>query len=88
MGINKDYEDPIEIASSYKILGQILRKPNLIQLNDNKPKNYEKTTISLTNRQLPDGNYFIYLFLLFLLFLYLLYLFIFLESKTILNITS
>lgn len=27
---HKDYEDPIEIASSYKILAQILRKPNLV----------------------------------------------------------
>ena len=55
MGGQKDYDDPIELLSSYKILQQILRKPNIIELSDTKQKNYEKGTISMSRRRL-DGN--------------------------------
>ncbi len=48
MGHSKDYDDAIDIQSSYKILNQIIRKPNLVELNDNKPKSYEKSTLSMT----------------------------------------
>ena len=48
MGHQKDYDDAIDIQSSYKILQQIIRKPNLVELNDNRPKNYERNTLSMT----------------------------------------
>lgn len=57
MGNQKDYDDPIDIQSSYKILKQIIRKPNLVELNDNRPKNYEKSTLSMTIGHAIDRKY-------------------------------
>ena len=55
MGQQKDYDEPIELLSSYKILQQIVRKPNMIEVSDNRQKNYEKNTISMSRQRL-DGK--------------------------------